>query len=230
MTSKLSAMALLAGIGLALSLPPAPALAAGGGGGGVPSSGGGGDSSKRIAAGHYRAGLRARDAAWSHEKKAKQAADIEKAKRSYGRARRQFEKAIASQRKAIKAAPDMFQAHSSLGYALRRIGRYDEAIVSYDRALELEPSYGEAVEYRAEAYLQLGRLEDVQRAWGRLQNVPELAQQLMEAMERWVEKRRRAPGELDPARVEAFASWVSEQQPAARTAGAPTASARPGRW
>lgn len=225
MASKLPHFASLVAIAVVLLIPPASGLAAGGGG--IPSSSGDADSSKRIAAGHYRAGLRARDKALSYVSQAKKAEDDETARRLYGLARGQFEKAITSQRSAIKAAPDMYQAHSSLGYALRRIGRYQEAIASYDRALELEPTYGEAVEYRAEAYLQLGRLEDVQRAWGQLQNVPGLAGQLMEAMERWVEKRRHNPGDIDPSRVEAFADWVAEQS---RAASGPTASASPRRW
>jgi tetratricopeptide (TPR) repeat protein len=212
----------------ALLIAAGPAGSAGGGGGGVPSADSASrDSQQRIAAGHYRAGLRARDAAWRFEARAKQQEDREEAKRLYAKARREFEKAITSQRKAIKAAPELYQAHGSLGYALRRIGRYDEAIASYDRALEIEPRYGEAVEYRAEAYLELGRLDDVRLAWAQLQGVPELSAQLREAMEHWVEKRRRKPGTIEPERIEAFAAWLAEQT---RAGGPPTAPTDAGRW
>jgi len=226
MGSQLRHIASLVAVGVSLLIAPGSASAAGGGGG-VPSSSGESDGAQRIATGHYRAGLRARDAALRYVGQAEKTQDDADARRLYGLARGEFEKAITSQRKAIKAAPDLYQAHNSLGYALRRIGRYEQAIASYDLALKLEPTYGEAVEYRAEAYLQLDRLEDVQRAWGQLQTVPMLATQLMEAMERWIEKRRKNPGDLAPSRVEAFAAWVAEQP---RPAGRPTASTSSARW
>ena len=222
---------MLLGLVFALLTPAHAASAAGGGGGGVQSDGA--DDARgqeRIGAGHYRAGLRARDAAWRFEEKGREADDRETAKRFYRKARKQYEKAIQSQRKAVKNAPDMYQAHGSLGYALRKIGRYDEALASYDRALELEPRYGEAVEYRAEAYLQLGRLQDVQRAWVRLQKVPELADQLMEAIDHWLARQERVGSKIEAAVLEAFATWVREQKSAGHTASPPTAAAGQERW
>ena len=52
-----------------------------------------------------------------------------------------------------------------------------------DRALELAPDYGEAIEYRAEAYLGLDRIDDAKKAYMQLFNLDRaLADELMEAM------------------------------------------------
>ena len=68
-------------------------------------------------------------------------------------------------RAAIANNPQLHEAYSSLGYALRKTGRFDESIEAYNRALQLNPSYSEAIEYRAEAYLALGRLDEVKAAY-----------------------------------------------------------------
>ena len=49
----------------------------------------------------------------------------------------------------------------------------------------------------------------------------------MGAMDRWVAQHRQDAGEIDPAAVEAFASWLDEQK---RATSAPTAAGDRGRW
>ena len=43
-----------------------------------------------------------------------------------------------------------------LGYSLRRMGRLPEAIEAYDRALAINPKFGQALEYRGIAHLKAG--------------------------------------------------------------------------
>jgi tetratricopeptide (TPR) repeat protein len=160
----------------------------------------------------YEAGLRHRDRAWEHEKKAA-AADKEKERlKRLEKAQKDFIKAVKAQRQAIELYPKYHQAHSSLGYALRRLGRYQEALASYDRALELEPDYVEAIEYRAEAYLALGRYTQTQQAYATLlRKNPDYAAQLLVAMRQWAG----TPAAPDSVLVDSAATmmreWIAEQ-------------------
>lgn len=176
-----------------------------------------GPTPQQRAAQEYEAGLRHRDKAWAYEEKAA-AADKEKdQKKNIEKARNAFEKAAKSQRKAVELDPSMHQAHSSLGYALRRLERFAEALAAYDRALELEPDYVEAIEYRAEAYLGLGRYAETQKAYAALRaKNPRYALQLLEAMRGWA-----AAGEDTTQAGAAMRRWVAEQaqEPPADTEG-----------
>ena len=62
---------------------------------------------------------------------------------------------------AVKKNPALFQAWGSLGYAYRKVGNYPASLEAYGKALEIEPNYTPAIEYRAEAYLALNRLDEV---------------------------------------------------------------------
>jgi len=128
---------------------------------------------------------------------------------------RSYERAERAYRKALRHDEGLFQAWSSLGYALRRQGRYDEALAAYDRAIELEPRYVEAVEYRAEAYLQLGRLEDAKSEYLRLSGwVPAMALRLRQKMDLWYRSRTAEPGSIDAEEVAGFGRWLDERRAA----------------
>ena len=158
----------------------------------------------------YNRALRYRDRAWELEAKAE--SEPEKADKLLAKAEKEYSKAVRSLRGAVRADPRMFQAYSSLGYALRKLGNYEESLAAYDQALEIEPGYSEAIEYRAEAYLGLDRLEEAKEAYMELfREAPERAAELMAAMESWVEEHRADPGDLSPERVEEFAGWVEER-------------------
>jgi len=57
-----------------------------------------------------------------------------------------------------KAEPQDADAHNLLGFTLRNLGRLNESLVAYRRALELDPGHLGAHEYIGEAYVQLGDL------------------------------------------------------------------------
>jgi tetratricopeptide (TPR) repeat protein len=118
------------------------------------------ENPEQQAADHYNRALKYRDKAWELEKEAAGASG-EEAEKLAKKITKQYEKAATALRSAIDADPKMYQAHGSLGYALRKLEKYDEALAAYDQALALNPGYSEAIEYRAEAYLGLNRLEDV---------------------------------------------------------------------
>ena len=112
----------------------------------------------------------------------------------------QHESSIKKYQKAVAKNPQMFQAWGSLGYAYRKTGNYPAALEAYDKALALEKSYTPAIEYRAEAYLGLNRLDDVKSAYMLLFNADrKRADELASAMQKYVETRQADPAGVDPA-------------------------------
>lgn len=174
---------------------------------------------QEMAAEVYNQGLRHRDKAWKLEEKAQAASAAERAKLEE-KIRKQYENAAEEFEKATRFNPRMYQAYSDLGYVLRKLGSYQDSLAAYDRALALEPGYPQAIEYRAEAYLGLNRLEDAKQSYMQLfRGAREQADLLMAAMKRWVEERRSEPAGVDAQTLEAFAGWVAErEQMAAQTA------------
>ena len=127
-------------------------------------------------------------------------------------ARKHYEAALKDFQTATAAAPDNYRAHNGAGYSLRKLGQYERALASYDRALALAPASPEAIEYRAETYLALNRLTDVRQAYMHLFVHDRAASNvLMTAMKVWVEKRRNQPAGIDAAAIDAFDKWVRER-------------------
>ena len=142
----------------------------------------------------------------------------------YAEARLRFEE-------AAKADPNVKEAWNLIGYTSRRLGDYERSLAAYDKALALNPTYPEAIEYRAEAYLALNRLDDVKTAYLALfAAAPEQAAVLLASMRSWVAERRRAPAGVSAADLDAFAAWVEERAGVAQQTAAlrhDTAAVRP---
>jgi len=127
-------------------------------------------------------------------------------------ARREYEAALKDFQTVIKLTPDSYRAQSGAGYAYRKMGDYERALESYDRALKIQPAYSEAIEYRAEAYLGLNRLDEAKQAYMHLFVNDRVASHvLMQTMKAWVEKRRAEPAGLDERTLRTFAAWVQER-------------------
>ncbi len=128
------------------------------------------------------------------------------------KAQKAYKKAIGQFRDAVEQVPAFHQAWSSLGYALRKTGQYQESLEAYDRSLAIDPRYVEAIEYRGEAYLGLDRIEEAKGAYMELFQLDrERAAELMTAMKRWLEERRQDAGDLSPETLDSFATWVEER-------------------
>ncbi|MDJ0676210.1 MAG: tetratricopeptide repeat protein [Calothrix sp. MO_167.B42] len=67
--------------------------------------------------------------------------------------------AIASYDKAVVIKPDYHRAWYNQGYALRQLGRNEQAIASYDKAVAIKPDYHQAWYSRGITLHQLGRYE-----------------------------------------------------------------------
>ena len=156
----------------------------------------------------YNLGYDEFEKAQAEEKKPKPAQD--KLKAAFAAARVKFEE-------ATKADPSLKEAWNLVGYTRRRLADYERSLAAYEKALALDPSYGQAIEYRAEAFLALNRLDDAKSAYlTLLASARNHADVLLESMRRWVAERRRAPGGVASADVDAFAKWVEERSSIAR--------------
>ena len=169
----------------------------------------------------FNDGLKYRDRAWKAEKELATATDPKRIQTLNEIIHKSYDADIRSQRAAIQDNPNMYQAHTELAYALRKTGNYDESLKSYGKALELMPNYGEAIEYRAEAYLGLNRVNDAKDSYLTLYNggAKDLAKQLADAMQKWVKDRKATPGDVAPASIDEFSKWISQRTEIAGTAG-----------
>lgn len=79
-----------------------------------------------------------------------------------------MEKAFLHFRRAVVEDPEDFRAHTLMGYSLRHLGRLDEAIAAYSKALAVKPTYAEAIEYRGMAYLLRGNRVAAMRDYQKL--------------------------------------------------------------
>jgi len=210
-------MKILAYLAIILSLSLATSLRAADGGG----PGGGGmqqqQQMKRLtpeekAVASYNGGIKHRDKAAKYEQRAVDETSEKKFVKLQKKIAKEYARAIKDYEKAIGHYPRFYQAHNSLGYALRKLGRYEESLAAYNVSLEINPYYDEAIEYRGEAYLGLNRLDEAKQAYIELfQNDHVLADQLMAAMISWIAARRDDADGMDTAVVEQFADWVEQR-------------------
>lgn len=183
------------------------------GGGSMGGSSGGFQTSKRLtpvelAIKYYNQGIKYRDKAWQYEAEAAATDDDKRKTALLKKAQKQFVKAKSKFVKAVKKESRLYEAQGSLGYAYRRLGDYENALQAYDEALRLKPTYSEAIEYRAEAYLALGRLEETKTAYMDLfVNDRARADLLMAAMQTWSQTIN-----VDNAEHVSFASWINQRQ------------------
>jgi len=202
-----------------VALGSGAALAAGGGS--APSGGGSFNMPERQmtpeeqAKQAYNQGVRAVKAADKLAKSAEETTDEKKKAKVLDKAKHQYENARGYFASALQRKVDMYEAWNYVGYTSRKLGEYDKALQAYDEALRLNPNYGEAIEYRGEAYLALNRIEDAKNAYMLLfQGQRPLADQLMVAMQKWVTDRK-AAGNAAPE-VDALAQWIDERSNIAR--------------
>ena len=207
------------GLGVLVALGSGAAFAAGGGS--APSGGGSFNMPERQmtpeeqAKAAYNQGVRGVKAADKLAKSAEETTDDKKKTKALDKAKRQYENARGYFASALQRKVDMYEAWNYVGYTSRKLGDYDKALQAYDEALRLNPSYGEAIEYRGEAYLALNRIEDAKNAYMQLfPSSRPLADQLMAAMQKWVTDRRSA-GNAAPE-VDALAQWIDERSNIAR--------------
>ena len=160
----------------------------------------------------YNAGIKHRDKAAKYEQKAIDETNEKKYAKLQKKITKEYRRAVDDYEKAIGHYQRFYQAHNSLGYALRKLSRFEESLAAYNVSLDINPVFDEAIEYRGEAYLGLNRLDEAKEAYMELfQNDRVLADRLMAAMIAWVAARRDDAEGLDTAVVEQFAEWLEQR-------------------
>ena len=165
----------------------------------------------------YNDGLEYRDKAGKYDKEAAAETDTKKKEKLEAKAKDKYQDASRKFSEAVKKNPNHYSAWGNLGYSLRKTGDYAAALEAYGKAIALQPGYTPAIEYRAEAYLGLNRIEEAKQAY--LQLFPAdrgHADELLDAMKTWVEKRHLEPGDLAPGVVHDFETWVAQRDELAR--------------
>jgi tetratricopeptide (TPR) repeat protein len=188
------------------------------GGGSMPSGGSsaGAMPSQRspddVAKSAYNSGVHSVKKAQEYDADAAKASTPEKAAKAHDKAQKAYRESRASFMDAVGADPKMYQAWNYIGFANRHLGNYDDALSAYAKALEINPNYPEAIEYRGEAYLGLNQIEEAKGAYMVLfRDSRPLADELMAAMHHWTDARRQDSQGMSTADVEAFAKWMDER-------------------
>jgi tetratricopeptide (TPR) repeat protein len=141
----------------------------------------------------------------------KKGADVEK---TLAKAKSEYQKSLKDFTNAAKLNPKLAPAYNGMGYAYRKTGDYAKALEMYDQAIELaKPQiFPEAIEYRAEAYLALNRLDDARQAYLDLFGADrKQADILMAAMKSWVTARHTDPAGVPADALAAFEKWIGER-------------------
>jgi len=73
-----------------------------------------------------------------------------------------YQDAILELQQLLKESPTDADMLNLLAYSQRKLRRFDEALVNYQKALDIEPEHRGANEYLGELYLQLGQLDKAQ--------------------------------------------------------------------
>ncbi len=167
----------------------------------------------------YNDGLKHQEKADTLSKNAAaETADAKKHDKLVAQSKKEYEKALRDFEDATHKDPKLFQAWSGIGYAKRKLGDYDASLAAYNHALELEPKYSPAIEYRAEAFLGLDRLDDAKAAYTALfTGDRKRADELHAAMKAWLEMRRKDPAGVAPETIEEFSKWIEQREQIAGT-------------
>jgi tetratricopeptide (TPR) repeat protein len=73
-----------------------------------------------------------------------------------------YEDAIVELQRMLKETPEDADVLNLLAYSQRKSQQLDEAMVNYQKALNIDPKHRRANEYLGELYLQLGQLDKAQ--------------------------------------------------------------------
>lgn len=147
------------------------------------------------------------------EMKAASASDPQKAAKLQAKLAKGLENAAADLERAVKNDPQLFQAWSELGFTYRKMGKFKESLEAYDKSLAIQPDYTPALEYRAEAYLGLNRIDDARKTYTDLFSMDRpKADALLIAMKSFVAARHADAAGLDAAQLDALDKWVAQRE------------------
>ncbi|HKU13320.1 MAG TPA: tetratricopeptide repeat protein [Steroidobacteraceae bacterium] len=114
---------------------------------------------------------------------------------------------------ATRLDASMHEAYTYLGYANRKLGRYDESLRAYEQALKINPNAVYAIEYQGEAFLGLNRVDEARFNFLRLYALDQhQAAKLLHAIRGWMKANSTKP----PTGIDmpALATWIAEKSAA----------------
>lgn len=133
-----------------------------------------------------------------------------------GDAQKAYRASLPNFAAAVRLDSSMDEAYTYMGYANRKLGRYDEALHAYEQALKINPDTPHAIEYQGEAFLGLNRIDEARFNFLRLYALDQYeAAKLLQAMRAWVAANQaKPPPGID---VPALAAWVAEKSATLKT-------------
>jgi tetratricopeptide (TPR) repeat protein len=168
----------------------------------------------------YNDGVRSVKKADKAQQAASEATDAGKKDKAAHEAHDAYAAALAKFTESTYLDPSLHEAWNYVGYTNRKLGNYDDALAAYDKALSIKPGYPDALEYRGEAYLGVGRIPDAQQAYLDLYaGNRALAGKLLSAMKGWVAAQRANTSGAGATNLDEIDKWIQERtQIAAQTA------------
>jgi tetratricopeptide (TPR) repeat protein len=215
-----------------LAFAPANAQGYPQGGGGVPGGRGAGATGppseipsappevkpEKAAAKAYAAALKSMVKAHELEDAVSKATDPDKKGKALSKLEDMYGRALEQFTEVLRNKSDMYDAWNQIGYLHLRFGAYRESIDDFNHGLALKPDVFDAIRYRGEAYLGIDHLDEAKAAYMDLFfHARPLADQLMTAMQAWVQNHRVASNGMRPGDIDAFDKWVQEREGIAKT-------------
>jgi tetratricopeptide (TPR) repeat protein len=179
----------------------------------------------------YNDGVRSVKKADKAQQTAAEATDAGKKDKAAHEAHDAYAAALTKFTEATGLDPTLHEAWNYVGYTNRKLGNYDDALAAYDKALAIKPGYPDALEYRGEAYLGLGRIPDAQQAYLDLYaGNRALAGKLLGAMKSWSTAQRSSPAGSSATNLDELDKWIQERTQIASQTAALTREGTAASW
>jgi tetratricopeptide (TPR) repeat protein len=179
----------------------------------------------------YNDGVRYVKKADKAQQTANDATDTGKKDKASKEAHDAYAAALTKFTTSVGLDPTLHEAWNYVGYTNRKLGNYDDALAAYDKALSLKPGYADALEYRGEAYLAVGRIPDAQQAYLDLYAGDRaLAGKLLTAMKGWVTAQRASPSANGATNLDELDKWIQERTQIAGQTAALTREGTAASW
>jgi tetratricopeptide (TPR) repeat protein len=156
---------------------------------------------------------------------------VKKADKAQQAAHDAYTAALVKFTEATSLDATLHEAWNYVGYTNRKLGNYDDALAAYDKALAIKPGYPDALEYRGEAYLGLGRIPDAQQAYLDLYaGNRALAGKLLSAMKSWATAQRTGTSDSGANNLDELDKWIQERTQIAGQTAALTREGTAASW
>jgi tetratricopeptide (TPR) repeat protein len=189
------------------------------------------ETPQQKARGAYNDGVRLVKKGDKAQQAASEATDAGKKDKATHEAHDAYAGALTKFTESTGLDPTLHEAWNYVGYTNRKLGNYDDALAAYDKALSIKPGYPDALEYRGEAYLGLGRIPDAQQAYLDLYaGNRALAGKLLSAMKSWSTVQRTNSSGSATTNLDDLDKWIQERTQIASQTAALTREGTAAAW